>query len=55
MPREDTDDDDIWNLGQTINPQDYLANLAGSSFVHTIDSKVFYYECNKTRKDGDYM
>jgi len=55
MPRGDADDNDICDLGQAVDPQGYLANLADSSFVHTVDNKVSYYERRKTRKDGNYV
>jgi len=54
MPKEGAHDDDICDLGQAVDPQGDLANLAGSSFVHTTDNKVFYYERSKTGKDGGY-
>jgi hypothetical protein len=43
-PRGGADVDDIRPLTEEVDPNGYLAKAAGSTYVHTEENKVYYFE-----------
>ena len=44
MPRDGADCEEIWPLTAEVDPNGYLAKVAGSTYVHTEENKVYYFE-----------
>ena len=44
--------EEIWSLTTEVDPNGYLAKAAGSTYVHTEENKVYYYERINDRQGG---
>jgi len=54
-PKVDANAGDAQELTQEVDPDGQLARAAGSSFVHTGENKVHYYEKREDQNKNGYL
>ena len=50
-PRDDRSEMDSTPLGIEVDPHGFLQQAAGSTYVHTTDNKVYYYEKGVSKEE----
>ena len=51
-PRDSTTSEEIRPLTADVDPNGYLARAAGSTYVHTEENKVYYFEKTDNGQGG---